>query len=77
MDKEKLKQCRNTVHTADTILQSGSKILFVIRRNEPYKGNIIFPGGSLNEGERVEDAAISEVKEETSLDIELDSILGV
>ncbi len=54
-----------------------TKILFVTRRNEPYKGKMVFPGGSLNVGERVEDAAIREVKEETSLDVELDSILGV
>ncbi len=77
MDEEKLKQCRIPVHTAITILQRGSKILLVMRRNEQYKGKMVFPGGSLNEGERVEDVAIREVKEETSLDIELDSILGV
>ena len=77
MDEEKLKQCRNPVHTANTIIQRGSKILFVMRRNEPYMGKLVFPGGSLNEGERVEDAAVREVKEETSLDVELDSILGI
>lgn len=67
----------NPVHTANVIIPLDSKVLFVIRRNDPYKGAIVLPGGKLNLGESVEVAAIREVKEETSIDIDLESILGV
>jgi ADP-ribose pyrophosphatase YjhB (NUDIX family) len=71
------KEHRDPVHTANVIISFDSKVLFVIRKNEPYKGTFVIPGGKINEGERVEDAAVREVKEETSIDIELENILGV
>ncbi len=71
------KQHKNPIPTVDTIVQRNSQILFVKRKKEPFKDRLALPGGFINEGERVEDAAIREVREETSLDIELDNILGV
>jgi 8-oxo-dGTP diphosphatase len=68
---------RNPTPTVDTIIQRDSRILLVKRKNELFKGYLVLPGGFVNEGERVEDAAKREVKEETSLDIELLDILGV
>lgn len=68
---------RNPTPTVDTIIQRNSRILLVKRKNDPFKGYLVLPGGFVNEGERVEDAAKREVKEETSLDIELLDILGV
>jgi 8-oxo-dGTP diphosphatase len=68
---------KNPIPTVDTIIQKDSQILLVKRKKEAFKGLFALPGGFVNEGERVEDAAKREAKEETSLDIELVDILGV
>lgn len=71
------KHYRNPTPTVDTIIQKESHILLVKRKNEPFKDYFALPGGFVNEGERVEDAARRETREETSLDVELVDILGV
>ena len=68
---------KNPVPTVDIIIQASSRILLVKRKKEPFKGCMAIPGGYVNEGETVENAAKREVKEETSLDVELIDILGV
>jgi 8-oxo-dGTP diphosphatase len=68
---------RNPVPSVDIILQKGSEILLVKRKNEPFKDHLALPGGFVNEGESVENAAIREAVEETSLEIEPIDILGV
>ncbi len=54
-----------------------NQILFVKRKNNPFKNNLSLPGGFVNYGEKIEDALKREVKEETSLSIEPLEILGV
>ncbi len=71
------KQHKNPIPTVDTIIQINSQILFIERKKDPFKGHLTFPGGFVNEGEKVEDAALREVKEETSLSVKLVDILGV
>src|SRR5215831_11843140 len=68
---------RNPIPTVDIIIQTDSHILLVKRKNEPFSGYMAIPGGFVNEGETVEAAAKREVKEETSLYVELVDILGV
>ncbi|MGB6674482.1 MAG: NUDIX hydrolase, partial [Candidatus Nitrosopolaris sp.] len=72
-----MKNYRNPVPTVDIILQQGSNILLIKRKNDPFKDLLSLPGGFVNEGELVEEAAKRETWEETSLTIEPIEILGV
>jgi ADP-ribose pyrophosphatase YjhB (NUDIX family) len=52
--------------------------IWLARRNiEPSSGNWTFPAGYVDLGESVPEAAIRETREETLLDIRLDSLLNV
>lgn len=77
MNSSKLDECENPIPTVDTIIDNDSKVLFIKRNKEPFVGKMVFPGGFMKKGETAEYAAKREVKEETSLDIELVNILGV
>jgi ADP-ribose pyrophosphatase YjhB (NUDIX family) len=68
---------RNPTPTVDAILQCGSKVLMIRRKNAPFQGCLALPGGFVDEGETVEEAVRREVLEETSLEIEPIEILGV
>jgi 8-oxo-dGTP diphosphatase len=68
---------KNPIPTVDIIIEQNSRILMIRRKNEPYKGCLALPGGFVNEGEKIEDAAMREANEETSLNIALSEILGV
>ncbi len=59
------------------LVNSLGEILFLKRDNEPEKGNWWFPGGRLLKNERMEDAIVRKVKEETNLDVKVDGYLGV
>lgn len=71
------KQYKNPTPTVDTIIQKESKILLIKRKKDPFKNMMALPGGFVNEGETVEEAAKREIREETSLEIRLLDILGV
>jgi mutator protein MutT len=52
-------------------------VLLIRRGNEPSKGLWSVPGGLIELGETVEEAAHREVKEETGIDIRIERLLEV
>ena len=60
---------------ADVIAEMGDHIVLIERKNFPFGWAL--PGGFVEFGETVEQAAIREAREETSLDVELRALLGV
>jgi 8-oxo-dGTP diphosphatase len=64
------KRFRNPVPTVDILIElDGGGIVLIERKNEPHGWAI--PGGFVDYGETVEQAAVRESKEETSLDVTL------
>ena len=69
------KPFRNPFPTVDIIIElEDRKIVLIYRKNPPHGWAI--PGGFVDYGETLEQAAIREAKEETSLDVELVGLLG-
>ncbi len=63
--------------TVDIIILVEGKLVLIQRMNPPYQGQWALPGGFMDVGETVEDAATREAKEETGLDVELKELVGV
>ena len=60
---------------ADIIAEIGNRIVLIERKNFPEGWAI--PGGFVDFGETVEQAALREAKEEISLEVEIRALLGI
>lgn len=59
------------------VILDGERVVFVRRDKEPLKGWWTFPGGAIELGEEVREAARREAQEETGLDVEVVGIAAV
>ncbi|WP_243371387.1 NUDIX hydrolase [Geotalea sp. SG265] len=64
---ENVRSYRNPLPTVDIIIETDNGIILIERKNEPFGWAI--PGGFVDYGESLEDAAMREAQEETSLQI--------
>ncbi len=62
---------------AGTVFTLEGGIVLLKRGVEPALGKWVFPGGYVDRGESVQDAAIRETKEESQLDVRLVGLLNV
>ena len=60
---------KNPVPTVDIIIEMGGGVVLIKRANEPHGWAL--PGGFVDYGETLEDAALREAMEETGLRVEL------
>lgn len=59
----------NCAAAVAVILECQGEILFGVRKHEPEQGKLDLPGGFVDPGETVEDAARRELKEELGIDL--------
>lgn len=69
-----VRQYRNPFPTVDIIIEADGGIVLIERKNPPFGWAL--PGGFVDYGESLEDAAVREAKEETSLDVHGLRLLG-
>ncbi len=66
---EKIEVYRNPIPTVDIIIEIAEGVVLIKRKNPPHGWAI--PGGFVDYGESLEEAAVREAKEETNLDVKL------
>lgn len=61
----------------DVVIPSEEGVVLIRRSSDPFEGRWALPGGSVEVGETVEQAAVREAAEETGLAVEIAGLVGV
>jgi len=69
----------NSVRVGSAVILENGKgeILLAKSNKDPVKGKWIIPGGGIKFGEKIKDAVVREIKEETGLNIEVTGFITV
>ena len=68
---------KNPALATDGIVLIDGQLVLIQRGNPPFEGSYALPGGFVEYGEKVEDAVIREIEEETGLKTEIAKLHGV
>jgi len=77
MKHEMKHEIKTPLLAADAVILFQKGIVLIRRNNPPYQGCFALPGGFVEIGETVEDAAVREAREETGLAIDLLGLVGI